>query len=158
VVLDSDHESRVNTKFVGEGSSRRDIDTVPGFLPNRGNAIIFENFVMIFASEIQRGYRSILGIEKKQALLDTLMVGRQIMWRSPYEVSKWDLFPDAAQTQIRWCVLLVGSLGGILSSAIAIRHVFAVSKNRSVRCGDARLFCGWMHLHSSCCRLQAWKC
>lgn len=33
VVLDSDHESRVNTKFVGEGSSRRDIDTVPGFYP-----------------------------------------------------------------------------------------------------------------------------
>lgn len=142
MVLDSDHESKVNTKFVGEGSSRRDIDTGPGFLPNRGNAMIFENFVMMFASEIRRGYQSIFGNREETSSSGYIHGGEA----NNVEESVRGQQMGSAQTRI-WCVLLVGWH----FSRVRLQFGMCLPYPRivvRVRCGDARLLCGWMHLHS----------
>ena len=53
---ESDHESGANTAFTGEGCSRRDIDTTPGTLPNRDNAIKFRElrYLVRFGNSVWR--------------------------------------------------------------------------------------------------------
>ena len=146
MVLDSDHESKVNTKFVGEGSSRRDIDTGPGFLPNRGDAMIFENFVMMFASENRRGYQSIFGNREETSSSGYIDGGEaNNVEESVRDQQMGFISRRSADAN------LVRSAGGVAFSRVRLQFGMCLPYPRivvRVRCGDARLLCGWMHLHS----------